>query len=138
MNDWTSWLLWADRDKFRALGENFRGENARLDAHDVLLGLAVLTGVVVALWLLSQYVARREHARRTYSLRGLFNELCRAHNLDRAASKALWRLAQQEQLEHPARLFLEPERFDRESPLVAENREAYRKLQRQIFGEPAG
>ena len=136
MNSWTHWLLWADRERIRAMSENFRGEGARLDTDDVLIGLACLTGLALAGWALARYVAFRERARRVYSPRGLFDQLCQAHGLDRASCKALLRLAQQEQLEHPARLFLEPDRFDRPSAAIAESRDSYKQLQRRIFGEP--
>ena len=136
MND-TSWLLWADRGKLaRSMGENFRGENAQLDIVDVWIGLGVVTVLAVVVLVLSQYVARRERARRCYSPHGLFNQLCQAHGLDRSACKALWRLARQDELEHPARLFLEPERFDRPSAVVDADREAYRQLRGKLFGEP--
>lgn len=137
MNDWTSWLLWADREKFRYLGEGFRGEHAQLEAWDMLLGLICVLGGLLALWGLSKFVARRERAARVYSPDGLFRQLCKAHALDRASSRALMRLAVQEQLEHPARLFLEPERFDRSSPLVDGQRPLYQQLQRRIFGSSA-
>lgn len=137
MNDPLRWLLWADRGKLaRSMGENFRGENAQLDIADVWIGLAIVAVLAVALLLLSKYVARRERARRFYSPQGLFNQLCQAHGLDRSGCKALWRLARQEELEHPARLFLEPERFDRPSSVVDADREAYRQLRSRLFGEP--
>ena len=134
MSNWTRWHLLADREKFRYMGENFRGEQARVDTHDVLLALLCLAALVFALWLLSAYVARREKARRTYSPRGLFQRLCQAHGLDRASRKKLWQLAQQERLEHPAQLFLEPERFTKPSPLISRDAETYRALMRQLFG----
>jgi hypothetical protein len=136
MNDPLRWLLWADRGKLaRSMGENFRGENAQLDIVDVWIGLAVVTAVAVVLLLVSKFVARRQSTKRSFSPPGLFNQLCQAHALDRAATKALWRLARQDELEHPARLFLEPERFDRPSPVIEADRETYRQLKSRLFGE---
>jgi hypothetical protein len=137
MSDWTSWLLWADREKFRQMGEGFRGEHAKIEMSEVLIALACLTAVIIALWLLSVYLARRERFRRTYSPRGLFNDLCQAHGLDRTGRTALWRLAREQQLEHPARLFLEPERFDEPSAAADEQGQTYRQLKLKLFtGEP--
>jgi hypothetical protein len=134
MNDLSGWLLWGDRGKLaRSMGENFRGENAQLDIVDVTIGLAIVTGLAMALLVLSKYVARRERARRTFSPRDLFKQLCQAHQLERSECKALWRLAQQDQLEHPARLFLEPERFDRPGTAVDADRETYRRLRSKLF-----
>ncbi len=136
MNDWTSWLLWADRDlKFRHMGEGFRGEHAQVETGEILIALVCLAGLIVALCLLSRYVARRERSKRTYSPRGLFNELCQAHGVDRAGRTALWRLSKEQQLEHPARLFLEPERFEEASSTTGTDGETYRHLKLRLFGE---
>ncbi len=135
MNNWTQGLLLADRQRMSALGENFRGESSQLSTNEWLLALAGLGLVLLALWGLARHIAQRGRARRLYSPRGLFDQLCQAHGLDRASAKMLWRLSQQEQLEHPARLFLEPERFDRLSDAISESRDAYKQLQRRIFGE---
>ena len=131
MNDWNSWLLLADRDKFRHMGEGFRGEHAQVGTGEILIALACLCGLIAGLWALSRYVARREHSRRTNSPRGLFHELCQAHGLDRSGRSALWRLSRKQELEHPARLFLEPERFDRTG-------DPYRQLRSKLFGELEG
>jgi hypothetical protein len=139
MNDWTSWLLWADRDKFRHMGEGFRGENAQVETSEILIALVCLAGLIIALWVLSSYVARRERSKRTYSPRGLFHQLCQAHGLDRAGRTALWRLSKKQQLEHPARLFLEPERFEEPSVGTGHEGETYRQLKLKLFAElPTG
>ena len=131
MNKLTSWLLWADRDKFHQMGDNFRGEHAQVDTNEILIALLCLSCVVIALWLLSQYVARRERSKRLYSPWRLFKELCQAHGLDRSHRQALKRLARQQQLEHPARLFLEPERF--EQAASTQERELYLQLKSKLF-----
>jgi hypothetical protein len=137
MIDPTRWLLWADRGKLaRSMGENFRGENAQLDITDVTIGLSILAVLAVVVLLLSRFMAKRELARQSYSPRDLFHQLCHAHSLDRAACKALLRLAQQEELEHPARLFLEPERFNRPGAATDAEGNVYRQLRNKLFGEP--
>jgi hypothetical protein len=138
MSNCTTWLLWAQQDKFRSLGANFRGEHARIDMSEIVIGLTCLTAAIIAFWLLGAYLARRERFRRTYNPRGLFHELCHAHGLDRAGRTALWQLARQQELEHPARLFLEPERFDEPSRAPDEQGETYRRLRLKIFDESSG
>lgn len=135
MSEWMPLVLLAQHDRIRALGENFRGEHARVSTHEVLLGLALLACGVVGLWMLSQHLARREKALRLYSPRRLFKQLCDAHGLPRAARKTLKRLAHVHELENPARLFLEPERFDISEGQSVQQQEAYRALKRKLFGD---
>lgn len=95
------------------------------------LGLILAAAVSIAAWTIWRSLARRAQARRRYSPHELFCQLCEAHGLDRTQRRALCRLAQQQQLEHPGRLFLEPERFEAgEGPVLA-------KIKERLFADSA-
>lgn len=127
----TNWMvfLWAQQGRFRPLGEGNPGESSPLELDGAVVGVIVLAVASVALWTIWQYVARKERARRAYSPQHLFRQLCQAHGLDRAERKVLGRLVEQQGLEHPGRVFLEPERFDGDSgPMLV-------KIKERLFAE---
>jgi hypothetical protein len=85
-----------------------------VDPTEMALSLAMLLAVPVAIWLVFHLVAR--HKRRPYRPRRprprlLFFSLCRAHRLSWWESWWLWQLARAQHVAEPARVFLEPERF---------------------------
>lgn len=92
-------------------GRSFREAEANFQWSNVALGVACVVAIGVAFSLAMRYLAWRE-GRRYHHPHKLFAELCRAHRLDRASRKRLQRLAAAHKLADPARVFLEPERFD--------------------------
>lgn len=73
-----------------------------------LFALAVVAAVAI-------YAARRYQGWRLAFLdspAGLFRQLCRAHHVSRSERRLLWRLSEALQLDHPARLFVEPDCYD--------------------------
>lgn len=130
-----SLVLLADDSRWQNLGQRFRGSRAQLDEWDISVGIAVVGGLLVGIFLLSRYASSSEKGRRFHSQRKLFRSLCAAHGLERSDGRLLKRLARLHRISHPARLFLEPERFQRlESgrELSAEN-DAIEALRRRLF-----
>lgn len=99
-------------DKFKQMGSELRRRTTEGTGDDLALLAIVATVVplfVVALYVLVKLQEKHENLK---SPKALFRELCRAHGLDRASRNLLAQLALRHDLTDPARLFLEPERFD--------------------------
>ena len=92
------------------MARHFRQGGSEVQPRDFMALATILLSAVLAIWLLSR-VANRQHRR--YNPRLLFTQLCDAHKLDWYSRWLLHRLARAGGLDHPARLFLEPEWFDR-------------------------
>jgi hypothetical protein len=104
-------LLLADRNVFRDMGSGFRTKRATFQYSDLIAWIIVAALLIAALAFLARVVARRE--KQTFSSpRALFRELCKAHDLDLASRRLLRRLARAAAIRQPARLFLEPQRFE--------------------------
>ncbi len=127
-------ILLAQQDRIADLGRNFRGANAELSYKDLLLASFIVIGVAALVALLKR-LSRDTPRRAINSPRRLFRDLCRLHGLDRASRGLLRRLARQQQLDHPARLFVEPERFDpcNLGPLANQARR-YQAIHQRLFG----
>jgi hypothetical protein len=136
----TRLVLWADLSLLRGMGSGFRGKKATLDTKDLLIWVGIVAGVAIVVWFLSQLLSRQERVRRFNSPRALFRILCRAHELDRASKSLLKRLARYHQLSHPARLFLEPQRFELDGlgPEWVSQREPLAVLRERLFAAPIG
>jgi hypothetical protein len=74
-----------------------------------LLLIALLAGLLVTLLVARRITAR--HSPGYHSPKALFRELCRVHRLDGKSRRALMRLAQQQGVDPPTLVFLEPDRF---------------------------
>jgi len=104
-------FLPAEEDRMQGLFRAFRAAQAREGTDEVLYGLMILAGIVVAIFILSLLVNSRQRQKSYASPWGLFFSLCRAHKLNWKERWLLWRLARLEQLADPGRLFLEPQWF---------------------------
>jgi hypothetical protein len=131
-------VLLADFEVVRNMGHRFQGKNAQLHWNDLFMLLTIVLAVALAAWFLTR-VARRERHRRTNSPRGLFLELCQAHQIDRQSRKLLWRLAKHQEPSHPACLFLDPRRFESGQlpELLPSQLQRLVKLREQLFAEEA-
>jgi hypothetical protein len=106
-----NFLLLAERNVFRDLGSGFRTKRETFQPSDLIAWIIVAVMVITVLAILARVVARRE--KQSFdSPRALFQELCRAHRLDFANRQLLKRLARAAGVKQPARLFLEPQRFE--------------------------
>jgi hypothetical protein len=133
-------LLLADRSSiFRDMGSGFREKRETFEPTDLLWWIFVAVLVIAAFGIVATILARRDKRRLFNSPRALFNALCRAHQLDRASRALLKQLAAGQHLIPPARLFLEPNRFEA-AALPAEllpQREAYLALRKRLFAVPS-
>lgn len=129
------WLLLADIDLFRSLNQQFSGANFRFGWMHVLVGLGILGGISAGVWLLNRLAHREGGQRRYNSPPALFRALCRAHGLSRGNRRLLKQLARHQQLADPARLFLEPERFDTPNlgPALKAQRARLQAIREQLF-----
>jgi hypothetical protein len=105
-------LLLAAHDRMQGLFHAFRSTQNQFDGDDIFYGLLILFAVVCPLIFISIWVYRRRRRQASTSPRALFFSLCRAHRLKWSEYLLLWRLGQSQHLADPARLFVEPERFD--------------------------
>lgn len=89
-------------------GRNFRAAEEGFAWGNVVLVVVVLAGIACGVAVVIRHLRQRgdENFR---SPRLLFLQLCQAHNLDRADRKVLEQIARKYRLQHPARLFVEPE-----------------------------
>jgi hypothetical protein len=93
-----------------------------------------LTGVVL-LWLLVTHLGGgAEGAGEQDNPRRLFHNLCQSYRLRWGERRLLWRIAREQEIDDPARLFLEPERFDQAmTDAMPSYRAQLRALKEQIF-----
>jgi hypothetical protein len=89
---------------------------------------------------IGRYIRRFEYLKSYDSPPELFRELCRAHGLSWSTRRLLKRLAAEWQMSSPARLFVEPDRFNA-ACLPAEwqepeNAEQLDRLSKKLFDTP--
>lgn len=128
-------MLLADRSLLRDMGSGFRDKRENQGGSDMLLWIGIVVGVFLAIALVAHFVARRDKRQIFNSPRGLFRALCRAHQLDFASRRLLRWIARDQQIEPPARLFLEPEQFEPENMSPALNARAAQilALRKRLF-----
>jgi len=97
----------------RGLGSEFTGSRAKLGWQDGATIAGVIVAVVIVVFALTRYLRRHDRHQKSNHPGHLFLELCKTHGIDSRGRKALAKLAKFHRLEHPSRLFLEPERFDK-------------------------
>ena len=133
-----SWMLIAEQDRWREMGAGFRGDRATLDMHDVWIGLAALSVVILFFLILAKITARQDTRRIFNSPAALFRGLCNEHHLDRSERKLLKQMARAAGYDQPARLFLEPGCFEpRElSAALRSQLDQIAVLRVKLFGEP--
>lgn len=130
----------ADATRWRSMGSGFRGSRARFDPADIIAGILLVAAAAGGVYLLSRLVSRQEAHRRHYSPRALFRSLCRAHELDRHARRLLASLVRSQRLRHPARVFVEPHRFEPDalSPQLRQRAAELRALRDRLFQTEEG
>ncbi len=105
-------VLLAQQSPLDNFAREFQGRQTRINSGYLTTGLVILVGMVLAVWLLSLVLDRYGGRRPVDSSLALFLALCRAHRLRWSEWWLLWRVARDQQLKDPARLFLEPKRLD--------------------------
>jgi hypothetical protein len=133
-------LLLADRaNVFRDMGSGFREKRESFNPSDLLWWLFVAAAVIAVFVVVASILAKQDKHRLFNSPRALFNALCKAHNLDRGSRMLLKQLAQAQQLTVPARMFLEPDRFDPAllGPELRHYRDTVIQLRNKLFAVEA-
>ena len=105
-------ILLAERSRLDSIAREFQGRRARFQKEDLVIGLLILGGIALAVWILSYALKFQEQRRSRPSPLRLFLSLCKAHRLRWSQRWLLWRVARARQLRDPARLFLEPEMLE--------------------------
>jgi hypothetical protein len=118
------------------MAETFRGDRTPLDSKGMMYAVVGLISFVLVAWFLA-HSAEKEKNRGRCRPRRLFLSLCRTHRLAWSDCWFLWRLAAQHRLADPARVFIEPERFDRAGTNLQSQRHITRlqRLRTQLFAE---
>jgi hypothetical protein len=104
--------LLAQSSRLEHLSRGFRSNRVRLDSNDVMVGLLILAVLILLVWSATVLYGWVSQLRRKPGPVRLFYRLCRAHGLAVRDVVLLWKLARQQRLRDPARLFLEPERYE--------------------------
>lgn len=104
-------LLLAERSPFRDMGSGFRDRREHFDPLELLPWLLVFAVVLAALVVVSRYLNTKDNRRLYNNPTALFRALCRAHELTRADERLLWQVVRFLELEQPAAVFLDPDRF---------------------------
>jgi hypothetical protein len=105
-------LMLAQIDRFSGLRDRFSGPRARFGMDDAITGIVAILAFAVVLYLVNRWYNRYSGRQSYNSPSAMFRELCNAHSLDRKTRQLLMRVAHWQGLAQPARLFLEPERFE--------------------------
>lgn len=96
-----------------SLGDRFQNGGGELDWMTMFFVVVVLAFAIMVVWMLARHLSLKESG--SYNNhRSLFHELCRAHRLSWADRRLLLVVALQQEVAVPARLFVEPERFEPE------------------------
>lgn len=132
-------MLLGQSSRLESLASGVRYKSSTFDSSDVLLGFGIVAGVILGISFLYMLMNRSERTRRFNSPKELFRSLCRVHQLDRANRRVLKAMARHQRLTQPARLFLEPERFESVnlSPALRTQLGVVEALQAKLFEKPA-
>lgn len=130
-----AWILLARQSPLEDFAREFQGRETRVEPGYLLTGLAIVTAILLAVWLLSRLLERFDGRRPVDSPTMLFLALCRAHRLRWSEGWLLFRVTREQQLRDPAQLFLEPERLDPANlPAALQPRsEELQRLRRRLF-----
>jgi len=130
-------VLLARATWFDSMTHQFSGGNFRFGAFHVLVLALIAASLVIVYWIAGRTGKPGREPRYDHP-RALFRALCRAHGLDRASRRLLDQLARQQRLSDPARLFLEPERFEAENlgASLKPRRKQFVALRDRLFAEP--
>jgi len=132
-------LLFAQRSAVEELasrmGDSFREPGLRLDGSQMIAVILGALAILAVFWGLRRWLGGDDDRKTYFSPRKLFSDLCAAHGLTRKESRLLRSLARAQGLADPARLFLEPERFDPEAlgPALARESDPLRALRERLF-----
>ena len=101
-----SYFLMAEQSRGESFRESFRNRGAA-GHDDALLGLLIVATLIAGMWAISRLVSLRRRRRGYNSPWRLFWALAKAHHLNWSESWLLRRVARDQGIRHPGRLFLE-------------------------------
>lgn len=129
--------LLAELEPVERLTSGFRERQIQMDSGDVMTALLIFSGIAVALWILSRIQYYHTSQASYHSPLMLLLSLCKAHRLAWSQRWLLWRVARQQGLQDPARLFVEPERLDPANvgPVLRLRASQLEAIRRRVFGE---
>jgi hypothetical protein len=124
----------AEASRSASLSESFRS-HAGMGRDDVLLGLLMAVALVAGLWAATRLLGMRRRRRGYHNPWKLFRALAKAHRLRWSDRRLLARVARQQNIRDPARLFLEVQLWDEQAlgPAFALEIVRLRTLRMQIF-----
>jgi hypothetical protein len=127
-------VIFAEANRGASLSESFRS-HAGMGRDDVLLGLLMAVTLVAGLWATTRLLGLRRRRRRYHNPGQLFRALAKAHRLTWSDRMLLSRVARQQKIGDPARLFLELQLWDEQAlgPAFALEFVRLRTLRKQIF-----
>ncbi|MGO9111680.1 MAG: hypothetical protein ACLP9L_20840 [Thermoguttaceae bacterium] len=133
-----SYILFAQHNRGDAFREGFRSRGTT-GYDDMLLGLLIVATLVAGMWAISRLVSLRRQRHGYNSPWRLFWALCKAHRLNWSESWLLRRVARDQCLRDPGRLFLEIHRWEEKNlgPRFVVEYPRLKALRDQIFGEAA-
>ena len=134
-----NWMILAQSDRFQDLGGRFRQGGSDISIVQIVAVALAVVLLSFGLWCIARWYAVRD--RRGYrSVRKLFVQLCRLHEIDWPSRRLLCQLARAQGVSQPAELFLMPERFDVESlsPEMQSHSLQIQELKQRIFGKQVG
>jgi hypothetical protein len=129
--------LLAAIERTDGLQRAFRASKTEAMTNNIVYGIMLIVGVGIVLLILAMLINRDRRRRGYSSPRELFLSLCRAHKLKWSECWLLWRLARSQHLTDPARLFLEPQRFEsaRLSLAVGPRAAQLKSIRDRLFGQ---
>jgi hypothetical protein len=132
-----STLLLANQSRMQDLFCFVKANKSDSGMSSAIYGLIILTAIVAVLFLLSIAIKWVRQNHKQASPLSLFLSLCRAHKLKYSEYWLLWQVAKFQHLTDPARLFLEPERFDgsRLSQALKPQTEQLKFLRNRLFAD---
>jgi hypothetical protein len=132
--DVISSILFAQHNRSESFREGFRSRGTT-GHDDVYLGLLIVAALVAGMWAISRLVGLRRKRRGYNSPWRLFWALCKAHRLSWSDSWLLRRVARNQGLRDPGRLFLEAQLWEEKhlGPRFALEHPRLKALRNQIF-----
>ncbi len=130
-----SYFLMAEPSRGESFREGFRNRGAA-GHDDVLLGLLIVATLIAGVWAVSRLVGLRRRRRGYNSPWRLFWALAKAHHLTWSESWLLRRVARDQGIRHPGRLFLESQLWDEKGlgSRFALELPRLKTLRKRIFG----
>ncbi len=123
---------------FQSFSNKFgKGSDRASNSTIIVAVVVVVASVVLSFWLYDRYSRSRSTKGGYTSIRGLFRDLCKAHELSRPQQVLLRKIAKELNLDDPLPLFIEPRYLLRalSDHLVPDSSDAIRTIVETIFSE---